>query len=173
MIGFDYASEIKERVSIKEVISAYGYEINRAGYIACPFHSEKTASCKVYENDFHCFGCGAGGDIFSFVQKLFNIDFKQALVRINEDFHLGLELDGEITPEAKREARERLIQKKKAQREKQRKNKAYLEKSIKFRYCLYALNELKPPTEFDFLHPDFVYALNNIERLRYELDCEL
>lgn len=173
MISFDYAAAIKERVSIKEVLSAYGYEINRAGYISCPFHSEKTASCKVYENRFHCFGCGTDGDIFTFTERLFDIDFKQALVRINEDFHLGLELDGEASPEAKREAAERLKQKKKAQREKQRKDKAYMEKSIKFRSCLYALYEFKPPTEFDFLHPDFVYALNNIERLRYELDCEL
>lgn len=175
MIGCDNASIIKERIGIREVLSAYGYEINRAGYIACPFHSEKTASCKVYENEnkFHCFGCGADGDIFSFVQKIFNIDFKQAMLRINEDFHLGLELDGKITPEARKEARERLRQKREVQREKQRKDKAYMEKSIKFRSCLYALNELKPPTEFDFLHPDFVYALNNVERLRYELDCEL
>lgn len=173
MISFDYAAAIKERVSIKEVLSAYGYEINRAGYISCPFHSEKTASCKVYENKLHCFGCGADEDIFSFVQKIFNIDFKQAMLRINEDFHLGLELDGKITPEARKEARERLRQKREAQKKKQQKDKAYMEKSIKFRSCLYALNELKPPTEFDFLHPDFVYALSNVERLRYELDCEL
>ena len=159
----DTVEIIKERVSMSEALSVYGYEMNRAGYITCPFHSEKTASCKIYEYSFHCFGCGAGGDVINFVKKLFDINFNQAIVRINEDFHLGLKLDNQSTPEQRKMARERIAQRKRNEEK----------KSIEYRDCLFALNDLKPPTEFDFLHPDFVYALNNVERLRYELDCEL
>lgn len=169
----DTAEIIKERVSMSEALSVYGYEINRAGYIICPFHSEKTASCKIYEYRFHCFGCGAGGDVIDFVKKLFDINFNQAIVRMNEDFHLGLSLDNQSTPEQRKMARERIAQRKRNEEEKRKKDKEYIKKSIEYRDCLFALNDLKPPTEFDFLHPDFVYALNNVERLRYELDCEL
>ena len=169
----DTVEIIKERVSMSEALSVYGYEMNRAGYITCPFHSEKTASCKIYEYSFHCFGCGAGGDVINFVKKLFDINFNQAIVRINEDFHLGLKLDNQSTPEQRKMARERIAQRKRNEEEKRKKDKEYIKKSIEYRDCLFALNDLKPPTEFDFLHPDFVYALNNVERLRYELDCEL
>ena len=47
----------------------------------CPFHVEKTPSFKVdpERQSFHCFGCGARGDVFSFMQKIENIDFRAAL----------------------------------------------------------------------------------------------
>ncbi len=70
--------EIKEIFSMEEVVSRYGLHPNRAGFIPCPFHKEKTASMKIYARDFHCFGCGANGDIFDFIQKMDNVDFKEA-----------------------------------------------------------------------------------------------
>ena len=126
----DTAEIIKERVSMSEALSVYGYEINRAGYIICPFHSEKTASCKIYEYSFHCFGCGAGGDVINFVKKLFDINFNQAIVRMNEDFHLGLSLDNQSTPEQRKMTRERIAQRKRNEEEKRKKDKEYIKKSI-------------------------------------------
>ena len=169
----DNADRVKEAITMREVVTAYGYEVNRGGYICCPFHSEKTPSCKVYETHIYCFGCGANEDAIAFVQRLFGLDFKEALAKLNDDFHLGLDLGYDGSPEAKREAAERVRERKRKQREKIQRDKALIAKCKLYRSCLYALDELKPPTEYDFLHPDFVYALNNVERLGYELDNEI
>ena len=69
-----------------EIACFYGFKPNRGNYIPCPFHSEKTASMRLYSDNFYCYGCGAGGDMIKFVQLYFNISFPQALVRINSDF---------------------------------------------------------------------------------------
>lgn len=81
---------IKDIVSMNAVAEHYGYEINRQGFIKCPFHNENTASCKLYESSFYCFGCGAGGDVITFVAKLYRIKNSQAALRINADFNLCL-----------------------------------------------------------------------------------
>lgn len=71
--------EIKQRYSMRDVIGRYGLSVNRAGFCSCPFHKgDHTASMKVYEDSFHCFGCGANGDILTFVQKMDHCDFKTA-----------------------------------------------------------------------------------------------
>ena len=70
--------EIKQSVSMHEVVERYGYHPNRAGFISCPFHKEKTASMKIYKDSFHCFGCGKYGDVLSFVMGMENCDFKTA-----------------------------------------------------------------------------------------------
>ena len=71
--------EIKEHISMRDVLARYGYHPNRAGFINCPFHKgDRSASLKIYDKDFHCFGCGAHGDIFSFVMLIDQCDFKTA-----------------------------------------------------------------------------------------------
>lgn len=76
--------EIKDRLDIVEVISAY-VPLRKAGNLykgLCPFHQEKTPSFVVYPDrgTWHCFGaCGVGGDVFSFVMKRDNLDFREAL----------------------------------------------------------------------------------------------
>lgn len=70
--------EIKQTVSMRSVVERYGIKINRSGFCKCPFHSERTASLKVYKDSFYCFGCGRHGDIFTFVQNAENCDFKTA-----------------------------------------------------------------------------------------------
>lgn len=84
-------SDIKRQLKLRQVVEYYGFKVNRAGFINCPIHGEKTASLKIYSNDkgFYCFGCGEGGDVITFIMKVFNIDFKTALTKISEDFGLG------------------------------------------------------------------------------------
>ena len=71
--------EIKQSVSMREVVERYGLHPNRAGFISCPFHrGDRTPSMKIYPKDYHCHACGANGDIFSFVMGMEHCDFKTA-----------------------------------------------------------------------------------------------
>lgn len=71
--------EIKQQNSMRDILSRYGMVPNRAGFIQCPFHNgDRTASMKIYKDSYYCFGCGATGDIFTFVQNMDNCDFKTA-----------------------------------------------------------------------------------------------
>lgn len=79
-----------------EVARFYGLQINRSGMALCPFHEEKTPSLKIYEDNFHCFGCGESGDCTGFVAKLFGISQKEAAKKISYDFGLRLFDDREI-----------------------------------------------------------------------------
>lgn len=68
---------------IDTVMGAYVNIIRRGrNYIcSCPFHSEKTPSCTVFTDtqSFYCFGCGAGGDVITFIMKIENLDFTEAI----------------------------------------------------------------------------------------------
>lgn len=76
------SEEIKQAVTMPEILSRYGMKPNRAGFICCPFHNDKTPSMKVYVDSYHCFGCGAHGDIFSFVMEYEGIPFREAFIRL-------------------------------------------------------------------------------------------
>lgn len=75
--------DIKDRLDIVEVISSY-IATKKAGanYKAtCPFHNEKTSSLMIspQKQIWHCFGCGEGGDVFGFVMRYENMEFREAL----------------------------------------------------------------------------------------------
>ncbi len=78
--------EIKYKNPIEEVISPY-VNLKRAGRNLnglCPFHNEKTPSFTVYSDtgSFYCFGCGAGGDAVTFIKKIENLDYVEALKKL-------------------------------------------------------------------------------------------
>jgi len=100
---FNIFDEAKARLTMAQVAKEYGYSANRAGFICCPFHSEKTASLKLYDRSFHCYGCGAGGSVIDFASRLFQLDALGAVKRLNEDFSLGLDLAGRPDPDELRE----------------------------------------------------------------------
>lgn len=68
---------------LKDKVKEYGIELNSRGYASCPFHNEKTGSFKVYsDGTYHCFGCGAHGDVIDFVARMDNINFNAACKRL-------------------------------------------------------------------------------------------
>ncbi len=78
-----FIDEIKYRNKIEDVIASY-VNLKRAGSVyqgLCPFHSERTPSFTVFPNTetFHCFGCGAGGDVISFIMRAENLEYPGAV----------------------------------------------------------------------------------------------
>jgi DNA primase len=96
-IGFlseEKVSEIRDRSSILEVVSDY-ITLKKAGKNhrgLCPFHSEKTPSFMVNEEKqiFHCFGCGEGGDVFTFLMKVGHFSFPQAVEELAKRYGVKL-----------------------------------------------------------------------------------
>ncbi|MGN0656589.1 MAG: CHC2 zinc finger domain-containing protein [Ruminiclostridium sp.] len=121
MTPAEICQNIRQLVPMREAAEFYGFSVNRAGFISCPFHEEKTPSCKIYESSFNCFGCGENGDVIDFVRELYKIDFKAAVTRINCDFGLDLPLKREPSKEEQERAR-----KLKAEREQKAEEKRVL-----------------------------------------------
>ena len=77
---------ICETNSLFDWLTRYGIEVDRKGFARCPFHSEKTASFRVYKDGtYHCFGCGAHGDVITFVMKMQNLSFQDTCQMLDRD----------------------------------------------------------------------------------------
>ena len=75
--------EIKAQYSLPDMVNRYGIRMNRAGFIHCPFHEgDRTASCKIYKDSYHCHACGANGDVIDFVGRMENCSFKEAFFKL-------------------------------------------------------------------------------------------
>jgi len=104
-------AEVKSKLSVLEVVSE-AVTLKKAGTIykgLCPFHGEKTPSFVVTpaRDSWHCFGCGEGGDIFSFVMKREGLTFPEALKRLAAK--AGIEIDERTSREDARKARLREV----------------------------------------------------------------
>ncbi len=92
-----HVEKIKERLNIESVVGAY-IKLDKAGVnlkAKCPFHNERTPSFFVSpeRNNYYCFGCGAKGDIFSFVQEFEKVDFLGALKILAEKAGVSLNFE--------------------------------------------------------------------------------
>jgi len=101
MIPEEKVREVSERISILEVVSDY-VQLKRAGanYVGlCPFHGEKTPSFNVNpaREIFHCFGCGAGGNAFSFIMKIEGVSFPEAVKLLARKTGIEIE-ERQLTP---------------------------------------------------------------------------
>ena len=108
----DFASTVKQQADIVRIVGEY-VKLKRSGaqnYSGlCPFHSEKTGSFSVHATRqfYHCFGCGASGDVFSFVQKIENITFPEAVRAVAQKCGIPLPKVTFSSPEEAREAKQR------------------------------------------------------------------
>lgn len=101
-----FLEELRSRVDIESVISPYVNLRRRGKNLVglCPFHNEKTPSFTVYpENDsFYCFGCGVGGDVITFVRRIENLDYLEAVRMLADRAGMALPEDGFDDSMAKR-----------------------------------------------------------------------
>ena len=171
----DFIDEVRSKNDIVDVASKY-LTLNRRGgnfWACCPFHNEKTPSMKIYEKDYHCFGCGEHGDVITFVQKLFNLSFQEALKKIDIDF--GLNLYGDKTFEELRKSHYQLKQlQAKREREKAEREQSNVEYWAAFDECKRLEDnrqKFAPKTPDEELHPLFVEALQKLSYQTYLLDC--
>ena len=79
----EFIERLKDANPIEEIMGSY-VTLKRTGrdfVCLCPFHNEKTPSCHVHPDKeyFHCFGCGAGGDVITFVMRYMNLDYWEAV----------------------------------------------------------------------------------------------
>jgi DNA primase len=108
----DFKESLKQQADIVRIVGDY-VKLKKAGaqnYSGlCPFHGEKTPSFSVHATRqfYHCFGCGASGDVFSFVQKVENISFPEAVRVVAEKLGIALPKTTFSSPAEAKEARAR------------------------------------------------------------------
>jgi DNA primase len=91
--------EIKDKFSMLDILNRLNIPVKK-GFCNCPLHAkDHTASFKVYDKSFYCFGCGAGGDVITFIKLYNNMSFKDACEWISGE---ELSSKGRIAQEAAR-----------------------------------------------------------------------
>ncbi len=114
MISQETIEEIKERVRLVEVASESIDLRQRGGNFVglCPFHSEKTPSFQIRdaENYYHCFGCGASGNVITFVMELQGVSFPEAVEYLAAKHQIELKYDGPVRKEGDALRKRRLYQ---------------------------------------------------------------
>jgi DNA primase len=106
-----FADRVKQQADIVRVVGEY-VRLKKSGQNftgLCPFHSEKTPSFAVHpvKQIYHCFGCGAGGDVFKFVMEMDRCEFPDALRTVAEKCGIALPQPRERSPEERREQSQR------------------------------------------------------------------
>ena len=158
---------VKQDITTRQAAEAYGLRVNRAGKTNCPFHHDRTPSMKV-DKRFHCFGCGADGDVIDFTAKLYGLNAKSAAEKLAADFQI---------PYTKNKGKDMV---KKAVREKTD-EQMYRELEAKcfrvlsdYYHLLRQWEQVYAPDPKDTQwHPLFVEALQKKDHMEYLLDTLL
>jgi hypothetical protein len=170
------AQIIVQSVPMREAAMRYGYRPNKAGFIKCPFHAEKTASLKIYPENrgWHCFGCGRGGDVIDFVKFVHGVDFKQALSILNADFGLCLPEQNNLSYRDRErlrvrtmEARHNQLEQDKAEAKKESEYESLLNEYIRLDIIR---QYLQPEAPGDELCSAYVFAMHRLPVIEYMLD---
>lgn len=156
MIDFNRIVNI---VSVREYAESIGYNISANGMIQCPFHNDINPSMKV-DNRYHCFGCGADGNVINFVADLNGISKSDAAKRIMAEFELDFDNSDYYKPPPKQNPL--------SMREWRNINVSYLiriENELKF-----WMEDYKAEPDAEHLHPLFVSAVQNVDYVSYLIE---
>jgi hypothetical protein len=167
-IDLNVFEAVKQSVTTRQAAEHYGIRVNRNGMACCPFHNDKTPSMKL-DKRFHCFGCGADGDVIDFVAALYGLGKKEAAAQLASDF--GLAYEDWKPPGRARKPKPR----QKSPEEQFREAKAHC-----FRVLADYLHLLRvwktdyaPHSPEEAFHPRFVEALQKQAHVEYLLDVLL
>lgn len=167
------ASRIRETVHMEDVVRRYYPDGTwRGQYVACPFHGERTPSLRVYERDYHCFGCGAHGDAVDFVVALLGVRPYEAIQRLAADFGLTSGPKRTLREVAAGRQAELDAQRARHQRESaiQEANEAYFTALDEWLSLERNLYDYAPAAQDAPWDPRFVEALRGKAMARYALD---
>ena len=156
---------VKQSVSTREAAEFYGIKVSRTGMACCPFHDDKNPSMKV-DQRYHCFGCGADGDVIDFTAKLFDLSPKEAAEKLAQDF--GLIYDSQAPPR-----RRYVRQKTEAQQFREDRQRCYRVLSDYYYLLKKWEADNSPRTPEEEPHPRFVEAIQKKTYVEYLLDLFL
>ena len=156
---------VKQSVSTRDAAAFYGIEVKRNGMACCPFHDDKNPSMKV-DQRFHCFGCGADGDVIDFTAKLFDLSPKEAAEKLAQDF--GLIYDSQAPPR-----RRYVRQKTEAQKFREDRQRCYRVLSDYYYLLKKWEADNSPRTPEEEPHPRFVEAIQKKTYVEYLLNLFL
>lgn len=165
------AEEIKQRLTMREVAEHYGFQVNRASCIRCPFHAgDRQASLHIYPGSggFHCFGCGAHGSVIDFTMRLFNCSFRETMERLDSDFSLGIGISRPITYRERKARQSAIMAIREHDRQLAKANARCDELEDRYQTAEELIRNLRPDSPDEFTCA-FAWALRNIDAIKYDL----
>ena len=156
---------VKQSVAAKEAAEHYGIAVGRGGMACCPFHDDRHPSMKV-DTRFHCFGCGADGDVIDFTARLYDLSPKEAAEKLALDF--GLAYDSQAPPR-----RRYVRQKTEAQKLKEKREHGWRVLTDYYHLLRKWETDYSPKTPDEDPHPRFVEAIQKKDYMGYLLDTFL
>lgn len=172
-MNFNFSDEIMERVKMIDVVKNYHNE-GRHSRTNCPFHNGKDNNFCYDGVVYHCWVCGAKGNVITFVMNLFNINYKTAISKINEDFKLGLPVGGEMTLKERRELLRRDAERKQKREAEERERREWQELKDRLldEYARLERNRRRfaPKSPEEEFHPLYIEAVRKIDYAAYLIE---
>ena len=156
---------VKQSVTVREAAELYGIAVGRSGMACCPFHDDRHPSMKV-DARFHCFGCGADGDVIDFTARLYDLSPKEAAEKLAQDF--GLSYDNKAPPR-----RSYVRQKSEAQVRKEKREHGWRVLTDYYHLLRKWEADYSPKTPDEDPHPRFLEAIQKKDYMGYLLDTFL
>ena len=156
---------VKQSVTAREAAELYGIAVGRGGMACCPFHDDRHPSMKV-DARFHCFGCGADGDVIDFTARLYDLSPKEAAEKLALDF--GLAYDSQAPPR-----RRYVRQKSEVQKLKEKREHGWRVLTDYYHLLRKWETDYSPKTPDEDPHPRFLEAIQKKDYMGYLLDTFL
>ena len=156
---------VKQSVTAREAAELYGIAVGRGGMACCPFHDERHPSMKV-DTRFHCFGCGADGDVIDFTARLYDLSPKGAAEKLAQDFGLSYDSKAPIR-------RSYVRQKTEAQVRKEKREHGWRVLTDYYHLLRKWEADYSPKTADEDPHPRFLEAVQKKDYMGYLLDTFL
>ena len=156
---------VKQSVTAREAAELYGIAVGRGGMACCPFHDDRHPSMKV-DTRFHCFGCGADGDVIDFTARFYDLSPKEAAEKLAQDF--GLSYDSKAPPR-----RSYVRQKSEAQVRKEKREHGWRVLTGYYHLLRKWEADYSPKTPDEAPHPRFLEAIQKKDYMGYLLDTFL